>query len=176
MSAIRSIHNAASTGPGAERGAALIVALVFLLLMTMLGVTTMRTTIVQDHMAGNLRDSDLAFQSAEEALREGEQVLQQASLPAFDGTNGLLQAQNGAGQVAFWNAYAWDTGSRSVTATVAGVAAVPQFVIEELPPVPSSGSSLKFGALPEVGFYRVTARGVGGTTDAVAVLQSTYRR
>ncbi|HUF71502.1 MAG TPA: PilX N-terminal domain-containing pilus assembly protein [Gammaproteobacteria bacterium] len=161
--------------PRNERGAALIVALIFLVVLTLLGVGAMRTTNLQERMAGSLRDSNLAFQAAESALREGEQVLQQAALPVFGGTGGLLQMQADAGQPSFWKTYDW-AGNSATAATIVGVAADPQYVIEELPPVPVAGGSLRFGALPEVGFYRVTARAVGGTTDAVSVLQITYRR
>ena len=160
---------------GRERGAVLIVALVFLVIMTVLGVTAMRTTTLQERMAGNVRDSNLAFQSAEAALREGEQFLQQATLPQFNGANGLLPMEEDAGQVTFWNAYAWN-GNGRVTASVAGVIEAPRYVIEELPALPAEGDSAKFGALPDVGFYRVTARAAGGTQDAVSILQTTYRR
>lgn len=158
-----------------QRGAALIVALIFLLVLTLLGVGAMRSTNLQERMAGNLRDSNLAFQAAESALRDGEQLLQQATIPVFGGTGGLLQRQDAAGEAAFWKTYDWAGNSRTAPA-VAGVAAAPQYVIEELPPVPQTGGSVRFGALPEVSFYRVTARAVGGTTDAVSVLQITYRR
>jgi len=161
--------------PRNERGAALIVALIFLLVLTLLGVGAMRTTNMQERMAGNLRDSNLAFQAAESALREGEQFLQQATLPVFAGTGGLLQRDDDAGQASFWKTFDWAGNSMNGTA-ISGVAAAPQYVIEELPPVPASGGSLRFGALPETAFYRVTARAVGGTTDAVSVLQITYRR
>jgi type IV pilus assembly protein PilX len=160
---------------GREHGAVLIVALVFLVIMTVLGVTAMRTTTLQERMAGNVRDSNLAFQSAEAALREGEQFLQQATLPPFTGANGLLPMEEDAGQVTFWNAYAW-SGNGRVTASVAGVIEAPRYVIEELPALPAEGDSAKFGALPDVGFYRVTARAAGGTQDAVSILQTTYRR
>jgi type IV pilus assembly protein PilX len=158
-----------------QRGAALIVALVFLIVLTLLGVSSMRTSTLQERMAGNLRDSNLAFQAAEAGLREAEQFLQAATLPVFDGTGGLLLRQDDAGQPSYWKTFDWATNSIDATA-VAGVAAVPQFVIEELPPVPAEGDSLRFGALPDIGFYRVTSRAVGGTTDAVSVLQITYRR
>lgn len=160
---------------GREHGAVLIVALIFLVIMTVLGVTAMRTTTLQERMAGNVRDSNLAFQSAEAALREGEQFLQQATLPPFTGANGLLPMEEDAGQVTFWNAYTWSADGR-VTASVAGVIAAPRYVIEELPALPAEGDSAKFGALPDVGFYRVTARAAGGTQDAVSILQTTYRR
>lgn len=158
-----------------ERGAVLIVSLVFLLVLTVLGVAALRNTTLEERMAGNLRDANLAFQAAEAALREGEQFLQLATLPAFAGTNGLLQMQADAGQPDFWNNHAWASNSRTA-AGVDGTAAAPQYVVEELPALPAEGDSAKFGALPDVGFYRVTARAVGGTTDAVSILQTTYRR
>jgi type IV pilus assembly protein PilX len=135
----------------------------------------MRTTTLQERMAGNLRDSNLAFQAAESGLREAEQFLQAATLPGFNGIGGLLQRQDQAGQPAFWKTFDWSGNSLDAPA-VDGVAAVPQYVIEELPPVPAEGDSVRFGALPDINFYRVTSRAVGGTTDAVSVLQITYRR
>lgn len=158
-----------------ERGAALVVALVFLLIMTVLGVTSMSSTTLQERMAGNLRDNNLAFQAAEAALRNGEELLRQATLPVFSGSNGLLQMQDEGGQAHFWSTYPWEDNSRTADA-VSGVPNAPRFVVEELPPLPAEGGSLRFGALPEVGFYRVTAYGTGGTEEAVVILQTTYRR
>jgi type IV pilus assembly protein PilX len=158
-----------------QQGSALIVAMVLLLVMTLLGVTAVRNTTLQERMAGNLRDSNLAFQAAERALRDGETFLRGAVLPAFTDANGLLTMQEDAGQPAFWNAYDWDGNSRTA-AGVLEVARDPFYVIEELPPVPDEGGSERFGPLPDIGFYRVTAQGVGGSVDAVAILQTTYRR
>ncbi len=160
-----------------ERGAALVVALVMLLVMTVLGVSAARTTNLQERMAGNLRDSNLAFQSAERALREGETFLRGPTIPPFTGANGLLTMQDDAGQASFWSAYGWGANGRAAT-TVADddVVGVPRYVIEELPPIPDVGGSVAFGPLPDIGFYRITAQGQGGTADAIAILQSTYRR
>src|SRR5690606_2392355 len=136
----------------AERGAALVVSLVLLLVVTILGVTSMRTTTLQERMAGNMRDSNLAFQAAEAALREGEEFLQQATLPAFAGSTGLLQRQADAGQASFWSGYTWDDANSQEAAARAGTASEPRFVIEELPALPGEGDSVAFGPLPEVGF------------------------
>lgn len=160
-----------------ERGAALVVALVLLLLMTVLGVSAMRTTTLQERMAGNLRDNNLAFQSAEAGLRAGEQLLEGA-IPPFTGANGLVQVQADAGRVPFWNAYDWAGNSRTAPA-VPDVQADPQYVIEELPVSLSSanGSLVEGGTgVGEAGFYRITARAVGGSAEAIAILQTTYRR
>jgi len=161
-----------------ERGAALIVALVMLLVMTVLGVTAARNTNLQERMAGNLRDNNLAFQSAERALREGELFLTSATIPAFNGTNGLFLMQDGAGQAAFWSDDTWwaTNGRAAPSITGDNVARAPLYVIEELPPIEDEGGSLVFGALPDIGFYRVTAQAQGGTPDAITILQSTYRR
>lgn len=170
-------RNSVLVCPQRQTGAALIVSLVLLLIMTVLGVTAMRTTTLQERMAGNLRDNNLAFQAAEAALREGEDLLEAATVPPFTGVNGLLQVQTDAGQPSFWNAYNWDDDARAAAAPDPdNVAEAPRYVVEELPPLPAQGDSLRFGALPDVGFYRVTARGVGGSTDAVSILQTTYRR
>jgi type IV pilus assembly protein PilX len=158
-----------------ERGAALIVALMMLMVMTVLGVTAARTTNLQERMAGNLRDTNLAFQSAERGLREGETFLRGATLPPFTGAGGLLTMQDEAGQASFWRAYDWVANGRTATG-MTGVARAPLYVIEELPALPDAGGSERFGALPDVGFYRITAQAQGGSADAVTILQSTYRR
>ena len=159
-----------------QRGAALIVAMVMLLVMTLLGVTAVRNTTLQERMAGNLRDNNLAFQAAEAALREGEQFLESPTIPPFTGANGLLPMEDDAGRVAFWNSYDWTTNGRPA-AGVAHVAAPPLYVIDEMPPLMEEpGGSAKFSQLPNAGFYRITARAVGDSTDAVTILQTTYRR
>ncbi|HEX2830876.1 MAG TPA: pilus assembly protein [Burkholderiales bacterium] len=56
--------------PSRERGAVLVVALLFLVVLTMLGVTAMTGTTFEERMAGNARDLALANQAAEAALRE----------------------------------------------------------------------------------------------------------
>ena len=159
-----------------ERGAALIVALVMLLIMTVLGVTAARNTNLQERMAGNLRDSNLAFQSAERALREGETFLRGATLPPFTGANGLLTMQDGAGQASFWGNDTWWLANGRTATGMAHVNRAPLYVIEELPAVENPGGSLVFGELPDIGFYRITAQGQGGSADAITILQTTYRR
>lgn len=57
---------------GKQRGSVLIVSLVFLLLLTIVGVSAMNMTNLEEKMTGNFRDHDLAFQTAEAALLDGE--------------------------------------------------------------------------------------------------------
>ena len=53
----------------------LIVGLVILGLLTMLALSSMRDTTMQEKMAGASRDSGLAFQAAESALRDAENCI-----------------------------------------------------------------------------------------------------
>lgn len=59
-----------SMGRSRERGAVLIVTLLFLVILTMLGVTAMTGTTMEERMAGNARDGSIALQAAEAALRD----------------------------------------------------------------------------------------------------------
>lgn len=50
----------------------MIIGLVMLLLLTIIMLAAMRVTSLEEKMAGNLRNQNIAFQAAESALREGE--------------------------------------------------------------------------------------------------------
>jgi type IV pilus assembly protein PilX len=58
--------------PPRERGTVLIVTLMFLIVLTLLGLSTMRGTTLEERMAGNSRDYNTALQAAEAALRDAE--------------------------------------------------------------------------------------------------------
>ena len=156
-----------------EKGAVLVISLIMLLLLTLIGVTATQVTGLEERMAGNMRDSNLAFQSAESALRAGENLLTQATLPSFTsaGTNGLY-AQTGTPPGAYDT---WGANTASYSAASDQVAANPQYVIQRLANI-ESGSSLDASSFGQSEIYRITARGVGGTDTAVAVVQSTYKR
>jgi len=64
-------HNA----PLRQRGAALFVSLMFLIILTLLGISAANVGIMQERMAGNVRETNEAFQLAEATLREIEQRL-----------------------------------------------------------------------------------------------------
>lgn len=56
----------------AQRGAVLIVSLVFLLLLTLLATSSMQNATLQEKVAGTLNRRNASFQSAETALRIAE--------------------------------------------------------------------------------------------------------
>lgn len=58
-----------------ERGMALFVSLIFLLLLTIVGVAAMQNATLQEKMAGNTKLKNESFQYAEAGLRAGEAVV-----------------------------------------------------------------------------------------------------
>lgn len=170
-----------------QRGSALIFALVFLLVMTVIGIAGMQGTTQQEKMAGNMRNRNLAFQAAEAALRAGEKFVDPVKSgttcprPAasdFNGTNGLLQPQTitGSDDGAFWMAWNWEDNSKPLDPnTLDKVKEQPRYVIEDISGIDPLCSGCASGPTPTCYCYRITARGVGGTTDAIVILQSTYQ-
>lgn len=64
--------NVRSFSPRRQQGATLLVALVMLIVMTLLGLASIRGTSMQERMGANMYDRSLAFQAVESALREAE--------------------------------------------------------------------------------------------------------
>lgn len=158
-----------------QQGFSLVVALIFLLVLTVLGVAGMRGTVMEEKMAGNLRNRNLAFQTAEAALREGEDLVQTTSA-AYDGNNGLYQFA-APGTTPVWESVVWGNDSEVVVYGQSStyIAAPPRYVIEELPAIRPEGSLDPGIPLPDPNYYRITSRAVGGTATTVVILQSIYK-
>jgi type IV pilus assembly protein PilX len=62
--------------PRSQRGMALLVSLVFLLLLTLIGLSSMQSATLQEKMATSVSLRNQSFQLAEAALRMGENAVQ----------------------------------------------------------------------------------------------------
>lgn len=156
-----------------QRGSALIISLVFLLLLTMIGITSIQDSTLQERMAGNERDRNLAFQAAEAALREGEAYLREQSLTfTASGAGGLLSPDYTSVKP-LAATYPWASRSRE-SSSLTGVSSAPRYTIEWIT-TQAIGPSDQI-EIVTINSYRITARAVGGSTDAVVLLQATYSR
>ncbi|WP_419708505.1 pilus assembly PilX family protein [Pseudomonas sp. NFX224] len=72
-----------------QRGMALLVSLVFLLLLTLIGLSSMQNATLQEKMAGSVSLRNQSFQGAEAVLRVGESAVQldSYSLAVCNGTS-----------------------------------------------------------------------------------------
>jgi len=181
-----------------QKGVVLVISLVLLLIMTLLGVTAMSTTTIQEKMAGNTLDRERAFQAAEAALRDAEQFIENPPA-AFDPlssavndtcTNGLCTKReddaafniNTGSSDANWiderwsdtTLNVWNTANsyRQYSTTINGISSTPKYIIEYLSAIDCPGS---ITGSSDCEIYRITAQATGGTLSSRVMLQSTYR-
>ena len=179
-----------------QSGAVLIVSLIMLLLLTLIGVTAMQTTSLEEKMAGNLRDKNLAFQAAESALRAAENSLNppavlppfvpsgtsttpsppcSASVPCagFYSANSSIPTASAILTGSFWTTN--PVATSTVTTLQSGnnndgslrYIAAPVYIIQKLPPP----ACLVLPCNPPP-VYRITVRATGGSINTVVILQS----
>lgn len=172
-----------------QQGVILVIGLIVLLVMTLIGLSAARSTLLEERMSGSNTDQNIAFQAAEAALRTGELTLQAPVLPNFDGTGGRYRALEyvSPGQAPYWKqwqaseASSWNANAIAYTGMTGAPGVLSQasarYYIEEFPLVYGLGESLAAdAAVDELGFYRITARGVGISGTTSAIVQSTFKR
>jgi len=87
-----------------QQGVVLPIVLIVMVIMALLSLSGMNDTALQERMAGNLRDRDVAFQGAEAALRDGEAWLQgNTATAAGNDAMPLLADGTHAWDVTQWN-------------------------------------------------------------------------
>lgn len=176
-----------------QKGSVLILSLLILVVLTMIGVSSMSSSSLQEKMAGNFRDREIAFQSAEVALAAAENYVSSSINTAnLSGTGLYLQFNgpephnaftgNDAGTIANW----WTGTDSLVLGAVTGTAisevrTQPRYTIEVRSEVGvEEGTSINVGAYGEstgggkITAFRVTARGTGKSDNTVVILQSEY--
>jgi type IV pilus assembly protein PilX len=164
-----------------QRGAVLVVGLIFLAMLTLMGVAAYSVANQEEKMAGNARDRMRAFEAAEASLRDCESVLGSlAGLPSFDGTGGMYTAPPVTNAPMF-ESISWTTDSavRVLATAMSDVSVQPRCIVEELlvleaKPVDGALSGPQQRAEERV--YRVSATGFGANITTTALVQSTYRR
>ena len=159
-----------------------------LLLMSVIGLAAVRGTNLQELMAGNARDKQIAFQAAETALRSAEDIVGGPNPPAVGVAVGVIdQVDKGATSLFWRDEFIWSKDGAAATSVAVLDAlkftqAEPRYVVEKLQVayVPGSdgrGADWLAGLqTPEISVYRITAKGVGITESSIVYLQSMYRR
>lgn len=168
-----------------QSGATLIIALIFLVVITLVSLNGIGTTSMEERMASNIRERNQAFQAAEVGLREAESYIDTlVSTGNFGTVNGLLA--EGEVEPDYFSAATWVNAS-SVQVTEASVGKMqglkeyPRYIIKYV--VRNSADTddtLSIGgyggvlAGESVTIFKIVSRGVGGSSNSQVVLQTNY--
>jgi len=191
---VRHSHLKPGAGAPRQRGVTLVIALMFMVALTLLGVGMVRSTTSEERMGSNTRDYDVAFAAAEAALRDAEIRLQGVSVypatPATitqfptsgnscgtnklssDTTNLIGYCYSITTQPIFTNtsfslddtSKAATLGQYTTTTALQGVATQPNYYVEILQ-VAKTGTSGTMTA------YRITSKGYGRRSTTQVMLQ-----
>ena len=167
----------------AQQGIVLVSSLLLLVVITIIAVSMFRSFGLQERIAGNMREKHRAVQAAESAEQFAEYWITQGSNANNTAVcvAGILNANAGLGQVC----------TNQLTSFVLPVTTVPWPVGVDYTPdkmvVNQSADAGTYFAPPRFYIsllgasasgqglvYQIDAYGYGGTTDAVAVVESTY--
>ena len=168
-----------------QQGSALIVGLVFLVILTLLGLTASSGGIHQEMITRNIKDQNLASYLAEAALRDAETWLR-LSGPLTPLDTAIIKnpgyCDNGNADCANQDTSWWDTNGETFGSLLnsaeamnfasGAVSTTPKVVIE-LYRVKSSCPWCATTTI--VNYYRITARATGIKPTTVRVLRSLYR-
>lgn len=171
-----------------QQGAVLIVGLVMVLLISIVSLASIRGSNLQENMAGNMRDRNVAFQAAESAIREAEAVIARPSelLPEFNNTDGNFQdfEATPGNSVLLLTQEQWETNAKKTELNLSDVSEEPSYIIEQIAVgnnacADGENSGVDVVAIMSTGScvpYRVTSKSTGGNPNTVVILQSTYKR
>jgi type IV pilus assembly protein PilX len=176
-----------------QQGAALVVGLVIMVVLTVLGITAARMAGLEERMAGNMRDRSLAMQAAELTLRDAERDIMNtvaasarslsgitdfaADCGASTGTatdNGLCYNGTGGYATPIWTTVNMTAAPSVAYGSFTGATAIPlvvnqpRYVIEGFrKQIPGTGG--------DTFFYRITVRAQGANPNTVVWLQEVFK-
>jgi type IV pilus assembly protein PilX len=190
---MNAIRRSSANPPGRQQGVALAVALILLLVVTVIGLASMRGTSLQERMSANMYDRSLAFQRAEAALRAAEAAITanwQAGVLGAEDCSGNTQCAN-ASATAFDNGGAdWINTPAVHDVNDALTPGIPQYHIQFMgtgigPNNLDLAANADYGNYgntyppDNIAYYRITARSSDPAVTgerSIVVLQSTARR
>ncbi len=170
---------AGATTPQCEGGFVLAIGMIMMLILSVIGVSTLRSGILQEKMSSNYLDKEQSFQAAESALRMVQRNIQSLSIGDIESRDGFVTA-DAVGRYDNLNLQSpgFDvTGIHDPTDPDNSLIAHPRAFMQKL----STTESLKIGKEPanqEIAqhYYRVTAMSQGETASSFTALQGVVLR
>jgi len=172
------------TRPTKQRGAVLIIGLVLLVSLTIVGIGVLGTTSLEQRMAGNMTDLNLAFNAAETAGRAFTARIRNGNFKK----SAICQGLGGVGCTAeiipsanwsytadnnWWQANSLVLDSNLIDQPIEGVYAQPRIIIVPLRHVGYTkvkGGTTGYG-LDGLMYVSVISRGKGASNDTEVIIQ-----
>lgn len=162
-----------------QQGIALVISLLLLLAITLVAVSSMQSSLLQERMSANLYDRQSSYQQVEAALLEAEVMLRVNDPVALIDDAGVYDLPV-AGAEDRWNdsSLVWLSATALDDSSETGA----QFLIEYMGDWPyppecadvASKDKISVGCLSPT--FRITARTVSDNGRAAVMLQSLFRR
>lgn len=172
--------------PQNQEGAVLFISLIILLVLSVIGINAVDRANMDAKISANFKDYNTAFQTAEKALMEAENFVRDnvGTLALFTdkGDNGLY-SKNSTDN-AMWETWK-DLNTQTLTSQqMSGyyVQGTPEYYIENYATIKPDSAILnqdnygESAALGEIEIFRVTAKGVGSSSESQVILQSMYAK
>jgi type IV pilus assembly protein PilX len=165
-------------GTRGQGGVVLVTGLIFMVILTLIVLALLRSGTLEERMAANARNRQIALQAAEAVLRDAEISLFPSGFaqPVFTDacTDGFCAPPSGS--TPRWKTVDWTSasttrsfasGNSNLSASL--VASQPRYIVERVSAAPCPNAA---GLIPMFA-YRITARGVGQDSSE-AIVQSIY--
>jgi len=175
-----------------QKGAVLVTSLVLMAILTVLGVATLRSNMMDVNIHKNMQSRGNAFQCAEAALRAGEIWLndEMSALPDEVTTipdQSLFQVWSHkapaiqdiyAKDLSWWIDNGWSGINLTDTDNQVGCALIPRFIVERVGTVDDGGGDVSIASRAKTGidFFRITAFSVGMDQNTHVLLQTTFAK
>lgn len=173
------------TSPGTQQGTILVIVLVMLLVMTLIGVSAMQNTALEERMAGNFADRNMAFQAAESGLRDASEWIRGFLVKpnaTSNGSSGVWLAGSIAADPAD-SQFDWASKGINYGDNTSNNAnefnlhyAAPSYVVEETAFIPDGLDPEARAKGQGVNYYTISSIGRGGSDSAESVLQVVYEK
>lgn len=185
------MRQSAHSLPARQQGISLVIVMIFLVILSVLGITAMQGSTLSSRIARNEADRNLAFQAAEAAIRDAELDIKglrfdnAVCVPASAGcrterinrgdnfvsacTDGLCDTLAPFTSAVWEDNTKWASGGGSVVygsytaaASLPTVAQQPRYLLEYFP-------------IGDATVYRITAIGYGSNTSTQVMLQTAVK-
>lgn len=169
-----------------QSGAVLVVALIFMLVIMILGLAGSMQARLRMHIASNSLSSQIALQSAEATLKQSYIAMLNGN---FDGasfssnSNGYYQLSTSSAPIWQQNistASFWTNTSKAIQGFQGSSQYPAAYVVEKLPnviaPGQSAGNAGNYGQISNGATFRVTTWAVGPQGQSPVILQAVFAK